>query len=307
MRPKERRRIAAVSLSAEHRRVSGAETAACNERRGGKAMDRGARQQALDLSASTEAVEAELERLLAEERLKLSERNRRFLAFVVREALAGRGNRIKAYTIGVDVFGRGANFDPSNDPIVRIEATRIRSALTTYYGKVHGVSPIRIVIPPGSYVPVFEGLEEEGPGLRDESPINPPPAALPAIIVTVRSVIPDRLSDIFVEFLAQSIAARLRTLRVQIFLTPPGEPRSANPTIERLLTPPASAYALDVSLYETKDEHRQAWSLTDLRTGEVLDSRLDGGAGSSEPSFAVVEEIAGKALTMIQRALALKA
>ena len=80
----------------------------------------------------SELVKSALERLLTGGKLKLSERNRRFLAFVVSETLAGRGERIKAYTIAVDVFG-GAHFDPTNDSIVRIEATRLRSALTAYY------------------------------------------------------------------------------------------------------------------------------------------------------------------------------
>src|SRR4029079_5385145 len=67
----------------------------------------------------------------------------------------GRGSRIKAYVIGVDVFGRPDDFNPNLDPIVRIEATRLRSALSAYYA-VAPREPIRIVMKPGSYVPSFE-------------------------------------------------------------------------------------------------------------------------------------------------------
>ena len=72
------------------------------------------------------SVQAALAKLMLDTQLKISTRNRRFLDFVVRETLAGRSDRIKAYSIAVDVFGRSEDFDPSTDPIVRIEATRLR-------------------------------------------------------------------------------------------------------------------------------------------------------------------------------------
>src|SRR5271170_4280666 len=122
---------------------------------------------------STAGVESALETLLIEDRLRLSERNRRFLAFVVSEALAGREDRIKAYSVGVDVFGRGADFDPTIDPIVRIEATRIRSALASYYDKFGSENQIRITIPPGSYVPVFSLRENEIRQLQEDAERSP--------------------------------------------------------------------------------------------------------------------------------------
>ncbi len=59
---------------------------------------------------------AQLERILASDAFDASERNRRFLAFIVTEALAGRAERIKAYSIATEVFGRGKDFDPQLDP-----------------------------------------------------------------------------------------------------------------------------------------------------------------------------------------------
>ena len=72
---------------------------------------------------------AELNRILASQHLDASERNRGFLAYVVETTLAGHADRIKAYMIATEVFGRGPKFDPQLDSIVRIEAGRLRRSL----------------------------------------------------------------------------------------------------------------------------------------------------------------------------------
>jgi TolB-like protein/Tfp pilus assembly protein PilF len=100
-------------------------------------------------------IRAALDRLTDDERLRMSDRNRRFLRFVVDEKLSGRAERIKSYTIAVDVFGRADDFDGAADPIVRIEATRLRSALASYYEGPGARETVRIVLPKGGYVPEF--------------------------------------------------------------------------------------------------------------------------------------------------------
>jgi TolB-like protein len=82
-------------------------------------------------------------------------REHRFLSHVVEEALSGRGDRIKAYSIAVEVFGRSESFDPQTDPIVRIEAGHLRRALERYYLTSGHADPILITIPKGGYVPDF--------------------------------------------------------------------------------------------------------------------------------------------------------
>ncbi len=98
---------------------------------------------------------AELDRILSSDAFRTSERNRRFLSYVVEEALAGRSDRIKAYNIATSVFGRGADFDPQSDTIVRIEAGRLRRALEHFYLTSGAESRVRIIIPTGTYVPHF--------------------------------------------------------------------------------------------------------------------------------------------------------
>jgi TolB-like protein len=104
---------------------------------------------------TAEEVSHALTRLLSAPDFQASERNKRFLRYVVEETLADRGERIKSYSIAVDVFGRGADFDGASDSIVRTEATRLRGALTKYYVAAGAEDPIRILLSPGSYMPQF--------------------------------------------------------------------------------------------------------------------------------------------------------
>jgi TolB-like protein/tetratricopeptide (TPR) repeat protein len=110
-------------------------------------------------AVSSEAVRAELNRILDSPQFDASERNRAFLAYVVEETLAGRPDRIKAYTIATAVFGRDSTFDPQLDSIVRIEAGRLRRSLEHYYLTDGRESRLRIDVPRGGYAPVFAGAE----------------------------------------------------------------------------------------------------------------------------------------------------
>jgi adenylate cyclase len=80
----------------------------------------------------------------------------------VQEPLAGRADRIKACTIAVDVLDRDPSFDPLADPVVRIEAGRLRRCLEHYYLAEGAADRIRITIPKGGYVPQFIVTEEAG-------------------------------------------------------------------------------------------------------------------------------------------------
>ena len=100
-----------------------------------------------------------LQHILASPTIGATERMRQFLNYVVEETLAGRADRIKAYTIATSVFGRNENFDPQVDSIVRLEAGRLRRTLERYYFTGGHDDPVRIQIPLGSYVPTFVGRE----------------------------------------------------------------------------------------------------------------------------------------------------
>ena len=100
-------------------------------------------------------IRAMLERITQSPEFNATPRSRKFLAYIVEETLAGRAERIKAYSIATDVFGRGADFDAHSDPIVRLEAGRLRRALEHYYQQAGGEDPVAISIPKGGYIPQF--------------------------------------------------------------------------------------------------------------------------------------------------------
>ena len=79
----------------------------------------------------------------------------RFLTFVVDTALAGQGGQIKESLIGVEVYGRPADYNPQIDSTVRVEAGRLRARLRQYYETTGQDEPVEIELPKGRYVPVF--------------------------------------------------------------------------------------------------------------------------------------------------------
>jgi adenylate cyclase len=121
---------------------------------------------------SAEDVRAQLARLLASPDFDVPDRLRKFLRYIVEETLAGRAQRIKAYSVGTEVFKRDPSFDAQSDPVVRIEAGRLRRALDHYY-LVSGVAdPVVIEIPKGGSVPHF--ASRVAPVLERPSTIAPP-------------------------------------------------------------------------------------------------------------------------------------
>ena len=105
-------------------------------------------------------VRAELERIVGSDVFRSSPQLAAFLRFVVEAVLHGHSDRIKGYTIGVEVLRRDTKFDPQLDPIVRVEATRLRRALERYYGGPGLDDPVLIGLPRGSYVPTFHRRTE---------------------------------------------------------------------------------------------------------------------------------------------------
>lgn len=102
-----------------------------------------------------DAVRDELDRLLASPFFSQSRRLPNFLRFVVEHALAGDVERIKERTLGIEIFGRDADYDTSTDPIVRVTAAEIRKRVAQYYQDPGHSQELRITLPSGSYVPQF--------------------------------------------------------------------------------------------------------------------------------------------------------
>nr|WP_245404695.1 hypothetical protein [Ancylobacter gelatini] len=137
-----------------------------------------------------EAARAALARVLMSEELSSSPQLSNILRFVVEATLEGRRDAIKGYTIAVEALGRDASFDPQADPIVRVEATRLRRALERYYAGAGAQDEIEIVVPRGSYVPQFvprRAGTREGTEAGERLPV---PGAEPADLLEPGEVAP---------------------------------------------------------------------------------------------------------------------
>lgn len=106
-------------------------------------------------NADVQAVRSHLERVLHSPHFDGSTRSREFLRYVVEEVLAGRAAYLKQAAIAVEVFGRKADFDAVIDPIVRVQAGRLRRSLERYYLLSGDADSMRIELTKGSYAPVF--------------------------------------------------------------------------------------------------------------------------------------------------------
>ena len=108
---------------------------------------------------SDAAIRGQLERLLASATFRQVDRLKRFLNFIVTEAVAGRGDQLKEYVIGVQVFDKESSFDPRADPIVRVQARRLRTRLMRYYREEARPDELIVELPKGGYAPTFKPHE----------------------------------------------------------------------------------------------------------------------------------------------------
>lgn len=128
------------------------------------------------------AVERQLERIFASAAFSSAPKMRALLRYLVEATLAGDHNRLKGYAIGVDVFERGTDFDPGTDPIVRVQAGRLRKLLEAYYHATGFNDAVRMEIPKGSYTVEFVTNDEGGSqvaalvGPSPGTPADLPPA-----------------------------------------------------------------------------------------------------------------------------------
>jgi hypothetical protein len=100
-------------------------------------------------------VRDELTRVLASQEFRSSHRSQDFLRYVVENTLHGKADTLKERTIGIDVYGRSADYDPADDATVRVKAGEVRKRLDRYYSSEGRTAKLRIELPAGTYVPEF--------------------------------------------------------------------------------------------------------------------------------------------------------
>jgi hypothetical protein len=242
---------------------------------------------------SQEQVLASLERILASEEFAGSAQLSRFLRHVVENGLTGEAARLKESVVGVTVFNRGPGYDPKVDPIVRVEARRLRTRLEAYYRNSDegggANDPVRISLPKGAYVPQFE--LSQAPEHTIATPVEPSPTEAPVQRVPPKS--PTRFGRLVVA-LAVFVAAMLTVVFAYRARTP-----------DRLVTSfwssildadrPALIIPADSALVMLQDLSHQPVQLQDYITGEYR-PRL---TAKSQWNPDIVSNLAGRRYTSI--------
>ncbi|MBZ5591523.1 MAG: hypothetical protein LAP39_04760 [Acidobacteriia bacterium] len=163
---------------------------------------------------SAESVERQLQQLLKSPIFARSKELCRFLQFAVEQKLRNRSVRLKEYLIGVTVFGRGESFNPGTDPIVRVQARRLRAKLSLYYETEGYEDSVVIELPSGSYVPVFRPRSATSPELlRPDDPAERRRSVVVLPFVNVGPAENERFSDGLTDELIH-VLSKMADLRV---------------------------------------------------------------------------------------------
>jgi adenylate cyclase len=203
------------------------------------------------LSLNTAIVNQHLDEALSSPLFRNAERQSRFLRFVVDAALRSPEPTIKEFDIAIAVYDRRADYDPRTDPIVRVEAARLRARLREYY-EVAPPERVRIDIPKGQYVPQFIPVER-GParGGSDLSILVPP----------FRSLSPDQGDQNFCDGLTEEVVHKLaQDHRIRVIT------QSAAAWLEQR-EKPQPRYVLEASVRRADAEIRLTLHLTELTGG----------------------------------------
>lgn len=164
-----------------------------------------------------------LQQIIDSREFSASDRLRRLLSFLVEETLAGRQKTLNQRELATAIFDRSADFDPELDPIVRVEMSKLRKSLKSYYASANGPHSLRFSIPRGRYVPMIEplaGATEKGASTkaRQRANVGPDPARRQTLLIRPFAVFSHHRNGIQVaESLTDElevVLARLPGLRV---------------------------------------------------------------------------------------------
>ena len=230
-----------------------------------------------------EKIEEQLHRILDSLEFNAAQQQRKFFKFVVKETLAGRENEIKGYTIATCVFGRGADFDQNSDPIVSIQANRLRRALERYYLIAGKTDPIRIDIPKGTYVPTFceqLSVTPDTTVFDSKSPVEIFEGSWPSLVVMpFQNLTGDPTLNHWAVGLATELATeitRYQEIRVLMF-GPEGDGKRASDNAARFIVngnvqKDKTSIKVTVNLVDSKT-NMQIWGnsyTSDLETAQLI-------------------------------------
>ena len=243
-------------------------------------------------------VEQQLKRILASSQFSETTRLARFLDYVVRQTLDGNQEALKGYTIGLDVFDKPEDFDPSIDTIVRVQAGKLRSRLDLFYAGEGLDDPLRIIIPKGSYAAVFElALDPDVaagvlPSVGDQNASDSASVAVMPFDNLSGDLDQEFLADGFTEEIIDALS-RFRELRVISrhstfrYKNKPFDPRE-------LAADLGVRFLLEGSVRRLQDQLRITARLVDAASGQQLASEVYDREMSAQNLFGIQQEIAAQ-------------
>jgi TolB-like protein/Tfp pilus assembly protein PilF len=233
-------------------------------------------------------IAGQLNRILASKAFRQADRLKRFLSFIVEETVAGRGERLKEFVVGVEVFGKPDSFDPRNDPIVRVQARRLRAQLSRYYREEAPESEVVIELPKGGYAPAFRFVKS-APARRTVRPtlVN----RNTAVVVPFADHSEAGDQQYFCEGLTQEVIHSLAgTAEIRLVAWSEGSPSSTQTAVQTAAERSNAAVIVTGSVRKAGSEARITMSLIDTASGCYLWSgAIDRTLNSV---FAVQEEVA---------------
>jgi len=248
-------------------------------------------------------VRQQLDRILNSKTFQQVQRLKRFVTFVVLETKDGRGDQLKEFVVGVQVFDKESSFDPRNDPIVRVQARRLRTRLATYYLEEGQNDEILIELPKGGYAAVFK---RRGAAAA-RKPLS---AALlrrnTVVVLPFSDHSPAHDLDYFCQGISQEIIhtlAKLEAARVVARdLSQLSAPAVNQPLAEGALPVATAGTVVTGSVRKSGDDLRVTIQLIDGASGDYLWSEsID---RKNENIFAIQEEVAQAVLKRLQAGFA---
>jgi tetratricopeptide (TPR) repeat protein len=271
-------------------------------------MDAGRTQRAVKCDVSEDAARAELERLLSDPRFHATDRAKKVLKYIADSFFAGETEGVKAYAIALDVLGRSSRFDPNTDPIVRIELSRLRSALAAYYEAYGSELDISIQLPIGRYLTIFSRSSSPSRSAQDGIAVakckpdttaagiisrnlmlitfgaaavmllagwllldrSPAVTARPSVTIDM-TVMDDRYqgeASLLHDYLTTALS-KFRTINLVVGKGEDGTLAAQDPGVQR------HAYHLQLKYYGEGDDRSVWWQILDLAEGEIRASGLE--------------------------------
>ena len=127
-----------------------------------------------------DAVQVQIQRIVSSKAFKTSEVHRNLLNYLAEKSLAGTAQNLKEYTVGLDVFGKPATYDPRQESVVRMHVGRLRQKLTEYYRTDGQDDPVIVDLPKGAFTLTF--------ALRPPVAVEPAPVVAPRPAISVREI-----------------------------------------------------------------------------------------------------------------------